>query len=130
MEWSSRKTGMLEGALNNMLAKMKASVWKSEEIPSADTAFAWLQQMSPVKLEAEAPPLDASDKKQDHLEAIFFFNGIKLYVEQTHELTAYRGHPFLQVNNRHEFLDDITPEEYYDEMLIAHIKKKFGLAVI
>jgi hypothetical protein len=130
MEQSSREIGILIGALNNMLEKMKATVWKGEEIPSADTAFAWLQQMSPFRLEADSPPLDASDKTQQHFEAIFFINGIKLYVEQTHALTTYRGHSFLQVKNRHKFLDDITPEEYYDEMLISHIKKKFGPAVI
>jgi hypothetical protein len=74
---------MLEGVVNNLLEKMKVTVWKGEEIPSADTAFAWLQQMSPFRLEADSPPLDASDKRQQHFEVIFFFDGIKPQIKFT-----------------------------------------------
>ncbi len=119
---------MIEGALNNTLDKIKAAVRQGEELPEVDKAFQWFQQSSPIPLIADAPPLNASDKAQLHFEAIFFFNGIKLYVEQTHEFTEYRGHPFLNVLNNHNFLEDLNTKKCYDNVLITHIKSKFGLS--
>ena len=127
MEFAYRQIRIIESALNNTLDKIKAAVRQGEELPDVDKAFQWFQQFSPIPLIADAPPLNASDKAQLHFEAIFFFNGTRLYVEQAHKFTEYHGHPFLQVINQHSFLNDLDPEEYYDEVLIAHIKRKFGL---
>ena len=126
MEFSFRQIRMIDGALNNMLDKMKATVRQGEELPAVDTAFQWFQQLSPVPLITDAPHLNASNKAQLHFEAIFFFNGIRLYVDQTHEFTEFRGHPYLKVLNNHNFLEDLDPEEYHDKILIAHIEEKFG----
>jgi hypothetical protein len=127
MEFTYRKIRIIEGALNNTLDKLKATVRQSEELPGVDIVFQWFQQLSPIPLKEDAPPLDASDKVQLHFEAIFFFNGIKLYVEQKHEFTEHGGHLFLHVTNHDDILNDLDPNEYYDEVLIARIQKKFGL---
>jgi len=127
MGFSFRQIKMIEGALNNMLDKMKATVRQGKELRDVHTAFQWFQQLSPIPLIANTPPLNGSDKAQLHFEAIFFFNGIRLYVDQTHEFTEFRGHPYLEVLNNHNFLGDLNPEEYYDKILIDHIEEKFGL---
>jgi len=127
MLYNKKQISQIKSALHNTLEKVKAHIRRTGEIPTTETVFEWFQQISEIGIVKDKPTINAADQTINKFEGIFYFNDFEVHVYLVYEHSEYRGHPYLNAGSGYTFINELDPDDYFDEVKIDYLKTKFGI---
>lgn len=125
----SGKINIIESALHNTLDKLKAVVRKGKPIPPVNDIYHWFTAISPVEIKTDHPPIVSLYPKTTHLETLFFFNGLRVYLSLSYRHTEYRGYPFIDFTTEIYFIDEFYPQDYMEVEKIKYLQDNFDIQI-
>jgi len=125
----SKEINILKSAIHNTLDKLKGRVRKENPIPPLNEIYQWFVNMSPIPIITDKKPISKFNLEENTLEALFFFNGHRVYIYFLIRPTKYRGGPYIYFAEEICFIHELDPEDYLDSELIIQIQRSFDIEI-